>query len=66
MHFNGLPGGTSGKDSVCKCKLELRDLHSLGEEDPLEEHMATYVFLPGKIPPEETGDPVHGVAKNHT
>ena len=34
------PGKSSGKESACKCK-RLRAMSSLGQEDPLEEEIAT-------------------------
>ena len=35
----GFPGGASGKESACQYK---RQVQSLGQEDPLEEEMATH------------------------
>ena len=37
------PGGTSGKEPACQCRRQVRDAgRSLGQEDPLEECMATH------------------------
>ena len=35
-------GGTSGKELVCQCRRHKRRVKSLGQEDPLEEGMATH------------------------
>ena len=40
--IKGFPGGASGKESACphrRCKMQFR---SLGQEDPLEDGMATH------------------------
>ena len=43
----GAPGGSDGKGSACRQEALLQ---SRGQEDPLEEGMATTpVFLPGKF-----------------
>ena len=64
-HF-GLP---SGKESACSTgDVEVR-VQSLGQEDPLEEEMATHSsILAWKIPWTEEPDwaTVHGVAKSWT
>ena len=46
----GFPGGASGKEPACQCRLDIRDVvRSLGQEDPLEEGMQpTPVRLPGE------------------
>ena len=37
------PGGTSGKESSCQCRrMQETQVQSLGQEDPLEEKMATH------------------------
>ena len=37
------PTGSSGKEAACQCRLEVRDMgQPLGQEDPLEEGMATH------------------------
>ena len=36
------PGGTSGKELVCQYRRHKRRVQSLGQEDPLEEGMATH------------------------
>ena len=52
-----LVGGTSGKELICQCRD--RDIRSLipGQEDPLEEALASYSsILGGRIPwTEELG-----------
>ena len=50
----GSPGGSGGKESACPCRMWVR---SLGEEDPLEEEMATHSsILAWRIPwTEEPG-----------
>ena len=54
----GFPGNTSGKEPACHCRKhnETR-VQSLGQEDPLEEGMATYSsILAWRIPwTEEPG-----------
>ena len=41
----GFPGGTSGKESVCNAG-DIRDqIQSLGQEDALEEEMATHANI---------------------
>ena len=39
----GFPGGTSGKELACQCRRMW--VQSLGQEDPLEEAMATHSSL---------------------
>ena len=53
----GFPGGASDKDSTCQCRKQERRVSSLGQEDPLEEGMATYSsILAWRIPwTEEPG-----------
>ena len=57
----GFPGGASGKESVCQCRRHKRchwtQVQSLGQEDTLEELMATHSsILASRIPwTEETG-----------
>ena len=38
----GLPRWLSGKESACKYRRCKRQVQSLGQEDPLEEEMATH------------------------
>ena len=38
----GFPGGTGGKEPACQDKSWSHGLDSLGQEDPLEEGMATH------------------------
>ena len=58
----GFPGGANGKESACQCRRLKRHgfetrVQSLGQEDPLEEEMATHFsILAWKIPwTEEPG-----------
>ena len=45
----GFPDGGSGKEPACQCRKHNEAwIRSLGQEDPLEESMATLVFLPGE------------------
>ena len=56
--YMGFPSGASGKESVCQCRRHKELwIQSLGQEDPLEEDMATHSrILAWKIPwPEEPG-----------
>ena len=42
-------GGATGKEPACQCSRHVRDIGSLGREDPLEEGMATHSsILPGE------------------
>ena len=51
------PGGTNGKGSTCQCRRQKRQVWSLGQEDALEEEVATHSsILAWKIPwTEEPG-----------
>ena len=41
-HLVGFPGGPTGKQPACQCRICKRIwVRSLGPEDPLEEEMAT-------------------------
>ena len=45
------PGGTSGKEPTCQCRRHETWIQSLGQEDPLEEGMATHFSIVAwKIP----------------
>ena len=47
----GFPGGASGKESACQCRRHEMQVRSLGQEDPLEEGMATHSsILAWRIP----------------
>ena len=47
----GLPGGASGKEPTCQCRRHNRWVRSLGQEDLLEEGMATHPsILAWRIP----------------
>ena len=47
----GFPGGTSGKEFTCQYRRHGSKVQSLGEEDPLEESMATHSsILAWRIP----------------
>ena len=51
--FMGFPGSSDGKESACIAQTWIQ---SLGWEDPLEEGLATPIFLPGESPwAEEPG-----------
>jgi len=51
--FMGFPGSSDGKESACIAQTWVK---SLGWEDPLEEGLATPIFLPGESPwAEEPG-----------
>ena len=55
LKCRGRPRGTSGKQSVCQCRVRTW-VQSLGQEGPLEEEMATHSsILAWKIP--WTGEP---------
>ena len=53
----GLPRWCSGEDSSCQCRRPETWVQALGQEDPLEEGMATYSsILAWRIPwTEEPG-----------
>jgi len=47
----GFPGGVSGKEPTCQCRSHETQVQSLGQEDPLEEGMATHSsILAWRIP----------------
>ena len=57
----------SGRESTFQCRRPRTRLRSLGRQDPLEEEMATPVFLPGEV--HGWGAwwaTVHGFAKSWT
>ena len=62
----GLPRWPNGKESACRSKRCM--FYPWGWEDPLEEEMATPVFLPGESHGQRSlaGYIVHGVAKSQT
>ena len=39
---HGLPWWLSGKEPTCQCKMQEMQVQSLGQEDPLEEELATH------------------------
>ena len=39
--LTGFPDGSAGKESAC----DAEDTRSLGQEDPLEEEMATHSYI---------------------
>ena len=48
----GFPGGASGKEPACQCRMPVQKMHvgSVGQEDPLEEGIATHSgILPWRI-----------------
>ena len=52
----GYPGGTSSKGPACQCRRQETQVQSLGQDDPLEEGMATHSsVLAWRIP--GTGEP---------
>ena len=56
--MRGFPGNTVGKEPACQCRRHnATQVPSLGQEDPLEEGMATHSrILAWRIPgTEETG-----------
>ena len=62
----GFPGGTSGKEPACQCRRHKRVL-SLGQEDRLEEGMATHSSILARRVQwkvEPGGTIVHRVAKD--
>ena len=52
----GFPGGTGGKELDCQCRRQMK-VCPLGQEDPLEEEMATHsCIIAWRIPwTEEPG-----------
>ena len=58
MSTHGFPRWLSGKEATCQCKeMQEMKVRSLGQEDPLEEEMATHSrILAWRIPwTEEPG-----------
>jgi len=50
----GYPGGTSSKGPACQCRRQETQVQSLGQDDPLEEGMATHSsVLAWRIPRTE-------------
>ena len=41
----GFQGGASGKEPTCQCRRQETRVQSLGQEDPLEEGMATHFSI---------------------
>ena len=65
----GFPGGTGGKDSLWQCRYNRYEtqVQSVGQEDPLEEGLATHSsILAWRIPWTEEPNGVPGVAKHQT
>ena len=51
------PGGASGKEPICQCRRLKTWVQSLGQEDPLEEGVATHSgILAWRIPWTEEPD----------
>ena len=52
MSTHGFPRWLSGKEATCQCKeMQEMKVRSLGQEDPLEEEMATHsIILAWRIP----------------
>ena len=72
MYIKGFPGGASGKEPTCQHRrLKETWAQSLGQENPLEESMATHsTILAWRIPWTEEHDrwqaTVHRVTKRQT
>ena len=69
LELSRLPRWLSGKESACSAGAEETQVQSLGQEDPLEEGMATQSsILAWRIPwtEEAGGATVHRVAKSRT
>ena len=65
----GFPGGASGKESAYQCRKQETRVRSLGQEDPLEEGMATHCSILAWRIPMDRGAwqvTVHSIAKNLT
>ena len=54
----GFPGGACGKEPACRCRRHETQVLSVGQEDPLEEGMATHFsILAWRVPwTEEPGE----------
>ena len=68
-HHLDFPGGASSKEPTCQYRRQETWVQSLGEEDPLEEGMATHSsILAWRIPMNRRAwqAAVHWVAKNRT
>ena len=52
-------GGTSGKESTCQCRRHRDSVGSLGQEDPLQEEMASHSSILARkiLWTEEPGGP---------
>ena len=64
----GFPGGSEVKNQPAMQELQEMQVQSLGQEDPLEEGMATYSsILAWRIPMDKGAWPttVHGVADSN-
>ena len=62
-----LPRWLSGKESACQCRRQETQVQVLGQEDPLEDEVATQYFCLGN--PMDRGAwraAVHGVAESWT
>ena len=44
--YQGFPGGANGKEPTCQYRRQETQVWSLGQEDPLEEGVATYSSIP--------------------
>ena len=68
MPFSGFSGGSEVKNQPAMQELQEMQVQSLGQEDPLEEGMATYsIFLPGEsCGGEAWRAAVHRVAQSWT
>ena len=50
LFSGGSPGGTSGKEPACPCRRQETWIQSLGQEDPLQESVATHSSILTWIP----------------
>ena len=69
LELSRLPRWLSGKESACSAGAEETQVQSLGQEDPLEEGMATQSSILARRIPMDIGASwatVHGVAKSWT
>ena len=65
--FVGFPGGASNKEATSRCGRHEAQVWSLGQEDPLEEGMATYFsILVWRIPGTEEPGGLQCIAQSWT
>ena len=62
MYPKCFPGSTSGKEPTCQCRRYETLIQFLGQEDSLEERMATYSsILARRIPWTEESDGLQSI-----